>query len=105
MRIVIVITANDFNKKQIVFVLANEGQKISFRNDNMLIKDSEGKVKMQCTCYRLFIVYIVGHCSITTVLIQRAKKFGFSFVLLTTGFRVYSIIGAEKEGNTLLKMK
>lgn len=99
------ITAPDFAKKQVVFVLFNEGEKMSFSNDNLVIKDSEGKVKMQCTCYRLFIVYVIGHCSITTALIQKAKKFGFFIALMTPGFRLYAIIGAEKDGNTLLKQQ
>lgn len=100
-----VFTAPDFSKKQIVFVLFNEGEKISFSNDNLVIKDAHGKVKFQCTCYRIFIVFAVGHTSFTTVIIQKAQKFGFFIALLTPGFRLYSVIGAVKEGNTLLKRK
>ena len=99
------ITAPDFAKKQIIFVFFNDGEKMSFANDNILIRDSEGKVKFQCTCFRLFIIYAVGHCSITSVLIQKAKKFGFFIALMTPGFRLYALIGAEKDGNTLLKQK
>lgn len=95
-------SAPDFSKKQIVFVLFNEGEKLAFSNDNLVVKDSEGKVKFQCTCYRLFIVFAVGHASITSVLIQKAQKFGFFIALMTPGFRLYSLIGAQKDGNTLL---
>ncbi len=99
------ITAPDFAKKQIVFVFFSEGDKMSFSNDNIIVKDTEGKVKFQCTCYRLFVIYAIGHYSITSALIQKAKKFGFFIALMTPGFRLYSIIGAEKDGNTLLKQK
>lgn len=98
-------TAPDFSKKQIVFVLFNEGEKMSFSNDNLVIKDNLGKIKFQCTCYRLFIVFAVGHTSITSALIQKSRKFGFYIALMTPGFRLYSIIGAEKDGNTLLHRK
>lgn len=98
-------TSHDFSKKQIVFVLFNEGEKMAFSNDNLVIKDAEGKIKFQCSCFRLFIVFAVGHTSITTPLIQKAQKFGFFIVLVTTGFRLYSLIGAEKDGNTLLHKK
>ena len=98
-------TAPDFSKKQIVFVMFNEGDKLSFSNDNLVVKDCDGKIKLQCTCYRLFIVFAIGHTSITSVLIQKAQKFGFFIALMTTGFRLYSIIGAAKEGNTLLRRK
>lgn len=98
-------TAPDFSKKQIIFVLFNEGEKISFSNDNLIVRDAQGRVKFQCTCYRIFIVFAVGHATITTPVIQKAQKFGFFIALLTPGFKLYSLIGAIKDGNTLLKRK
>lgn len=59
-------TINDFSKKQILFAFLNLGEKLSFKNDNIIIKDKNGKVKHQSTCYRLFAVFIVGHITITT---------------------------------------
>lgn len=99
------INASDFSKKQIVFVLFNEGEKLCFSNDNLVIKDSLGKIKFQCTCYRIFIVFAVGHATFTSAVIQKAQKFGFYIALLTSGFRLYSVIGASKDGNTLLRRK
>lgn len=99
------LTSPDFDKKQIVFVFFSEGEKLSFNNDNIVIKTKEGKIKFQCTCYRLFIIYIVGHCSLTSVVLQKAKKFNFFIALMTNNYRLYSIIGAEKNGNTMLKRK
>lgn len=100
-----VISASDFSKKQIVFVLFNEGEKLCFSNDNLVIKDSSGKIKFQCTCYRIFIVFAVGHTTFTSAVIQKAQKFGFYIALLTPGFKLYSIMGAAKDGNTLLRRK
>lgn len=45
------ISALDFKKKQIVFVLFNEGEKMSFSNDNIVIKTPDNKIKFQCSCY------------------------------------------------------
>lgn len=101
----ILITAPDFSKKQIAVVFCNDGEKMALSNSNFIVKTPEGKIKFQCTCYRLFLVFVVGHCSITTPLIQAAKKFGFFIALMTPGFRLYNVIGAEKEGNTLLHRK
>ena len=99
------ITAPDFKKKQIAFVLFNEGEKLTFNNDNFTVKTEDGKIKFQCSCYRLFAVFVVGHCAITSALIQSAKKFGYFIVLMTSSYRVYSFLGAIKEGNTLLRKK
>ena len=99
------LTAPDFAKKQILFVFFNEGEKLAFSNDNVVVRNNSGKIKLQCTCYRLFMIFVIGHTSITTPLIQTAKKFGFFIALMTPGFRLYSVIGAAKEGNTLLHKK
>ncbi len=98
-------TAPDFSKKQVVFVFFGDGDKMALQNSNLIIKDADGKVKLQCTCYRLYIVFAVGHCSITSAIIQEARKFGFFIALMTQSFRLYSIIGAEKGGNFLLHRK
>ena len=97
------LNANDFKKKQIVFLFTNEGDKLSFLYDNIIVKNKEGGIKYQSTCYRLFMICVVGNISITSGLIQRSKKFGFSICLMTTTFKVYEILGARMEGNTLLR--
>lgn len=85
--------------------MTNQGDKLSFSNDNIVIKDNEGRTKHQSTCYRLFMLCVIGNISITSGLIQRSKKFGFSICLMSTTFRVYEILGARMEGNTLLRKK
>lgn len=95
----------DFEKKQILFVFCRNGEKLSFRNENVVVKNNDGSVKCQCSCYRVFLIYIVGHCSITTVLIQKVKKYGFSIALMSESFRLYNVIGAYKDGNTILKKR
>lgn len=95
----------DFKKKQIIFLLTNQGEKLSFSNDNIVVKDKEGKIKYQSTCYRLFMVCVIGNTTITSGLIQKSKKFGFSICLMTTTFRLYEVIGGKMEGNTMLRKK
>lgn len=99
------LSAPDFVKKQIVFVFMNRGEKLNFQMDNLIVKDIEGKIKYQISCYRLFIIYVIGQMSITTGLIQRTKKFGFSIVLMTHSFRLYYIINMPNEGNILLRKR
>lgn len=93
----------DFAEKQILLLITKDGQKLSFRNDNVIVKDSNDKIICQTTCYRLFALFIVGHISITSGLIERAKKFGFAIVLMTATFRPYQTISAFAEGNTVLR--
>lgn len=98
-------STRDFEYKQIAFVFTEEGEKISFKNDNLLITDAEGKVKHQSTCYRLFLLFICGDYCLTTGLLDRSKKFGFSIVFMTSNLRVISMLPSKAEGNVLLRKK
>ncbi|HHU53713.1 MAG TPA: type V CRISPR-associated endonuclease Cas1 [Clostridiaceae bacterium] len=99
------LTRKDFLFKKVLVVFLNRGEKMRFRNDNLIVEDKKGNIKHQSTCYRLFSVFIVGSFTITTGLIQRAKRFGFSIVLLTHSFRVYETLSCQTKGNTLLRRK
>ena len=94
---------NDFSKKQIIMIFCNNGEKISFRNDNLIVKDDQDKTKLQLTCYRIFAVFVIGNITISSGLIQRAHKFNFSILLFTNSFRLYDIIGSADRGNTYLR--
>lgn len=96
---------NDFAKKQIVVFMPAKGDKMSYRNDNLVIVDGDGRVKYQNTCYRIFAILVIGDCSITTGLLRRAKKFGFSICFMTYGFRFYSVISSGLQGNNYLHKK
>ena len=99
------LTKPDFNEKKIIIVIPKNGEILSFKNDNIIIKDINNKIKFQLSCYRLFAIYIIGGFTITTGLIERSKKFGFSILLFTVNFKLYEIINFELEGNTLLRKK
>ena len=99
------LTLPDFKEKKIIIAFMQSGDKISFKNDNLIIKDIEEKTKCQCTCYKIFMLIIVGGFNITTGLIERAKRFGFSIVFMTQGFKYYASINCTMEGNTLLREK
>lgn len=95
----------DFREKQIVFTFPRKGETFSFRNDNIIIRGADKKIIYQSSCYRLFALYIVGHVTLTTGLLQRSKKFGFSIVFMSMTLRVYGIWGSQTEGNFLLREK
>ncbi len=94
----------DFKQKQIVFAFVSRGDKLFFRNDNIIIKNDEG-IRHQSSAYKLFALFIVGNMSITTGLLQRAKRFGFSIFLMTHSFRLYGSLLSGIEGNFLLRSK
>lgn len=99
------LTEPDFIEKKIVIAMPQKGDKISFKNDNIIITDIDGKIKFQLTCYKLFAIFIIGGFTMTTGIIEKSKRFGFSIILFTTTFKVYATINYAMEGNTLLRKK
>lgn len=93
----------DFEKKQMIFFYPNEGDILSFQNDNLVIKDGDGRTRLQVTCYRIFILFVIGDVSITTGLLKRASKFGFSICFMNRYMKIYKFVGARMEGNTILR--
>lgn len=97
------ISTKDFEHKQVIFAMLNEGEKISFKNDNIVIRKEDGAIKLQSTCYRLFVLFIAGHFSLTSGLMERARKFSFTIVFLNYYMRPYAILPAKAEGNVILR--
>lgn len=96
---------SDFKEKQIVFALLSRDDKLSFKNDNLVLQDAEGNIKHQSSCYLIFALFIVGHITITSGLLQRAKKFSFRIILLTHNLGYYGCWNVAAEGNVLLRKK
>lgn len=95
----------DFKFKQVVFAFFSKGEKLSFRNDNVVIKDKDDQVIYQVSCYRVFALFIIGHTTITSGLIERANKFKFPIVLMNQSFKRYGFLSSATNGNTALKRK
>jgi len=98
------LSAPDFEQKKVIVAMLSHGERMSFKNDNIIITGEDG-IRHQSSCYRLFAVFIVGHITITSGLLQRAKKFGFSIVLMTHGLIPYGSWMAQAEGNVVLRKK
>lgn len=99
------LSVNDFKEKHVVLCFAREGQKMSFRNDNLLVLSNQGEVLLQVTCYKIFSVWIIGNSAVTSVLLEKSRKFGFSVVLLSYTLKVYGVWQSGAEGNYLLREK
>lgn len=95
----------DFYAKKIILVFPKNGDKMLIKNDNFVVLDINNKTKIQISCYKIFSIYVVGGFTLTTGLIEKSKKFGFSIVFFTVNFKIYETINFKMEGNTLLRKK
>lgn len=105
LRLQFMLSLPDFREKNIIICFASEGQKVSFKNDNLIIQDAEGNTVLQATCHKIFSLWIVGHTSITSGILERSKKFAFSICLLSHSHRPYGLWSSATEGNFLLRRK
>ena len=95
----------DFLYKQIIIHSVTEKEKLSFRADNLIITDAQGKVCLQHSCHKTFALFIVGNISLTNIILKKARQFGFPVFLLNSNFHLDAVIGNSAEGNTLLRRK
>lgn len=96
----------DFNYKQSIFYFPSDDKsKMRFRVDNIIIEDEQGKVVQQHSCHRIFALFIVGNITLTNIVLQKAKQFGFPVLLLSRNFRLDSYFNNRAEGNFLLRRK
>jgi CRISP-associated protein Cas1 len=99
-------TLPDFRYKQSIFYFSSkEKQILRFRADNLLIEDENGKVIIQHSCHRAFVLFIIGNITLTNIIILKAKKFGFPVILLSRNFRMDCYFNNRAEGNFLLRKK
>jgi len=95
----------DFNYKQTIFYFTGQKDMLKFRADNIVIVDEDNKVKQQHSCHRVFALFIVGNISITSVVLEKAKKFGFPVILMSRNFKVNTVFNNSADGNFLLRKK
>lgn len=95
----------DFMSKQILFVESSKFKKFKFRNSNLVLIDEDNKTILQHSCYKIFVVYILGDFTITSVLIKNAFKFSFPIVFLSYNLKPYYSIVPKNKGNFLLRKK
>ncbi|MFH1462329.1 MAG: type V CRISPR-associated endonuclease Cas1 [bacterium] len=96
----------DFREKQILFISGKnaEKDKIKFSNDNICLL-KENKIENQVSCYKIFALFVVGDCSLTTVLMRNCQKYGVSLFLMKNNFETYAFVISIAEGNYLLRTK
>ncbi len=99
------ISTKDFATKQLAFIFTGDGEKLTFSNDNIVVVAKDGTTKHRSSCYRLFAVFVCGHTSITSGLLQRADKFGFHIILMSPNLRPLKFILSGAQGNVLLRRK
>lgn len=96
----------DFKEKKIVMVgnYGNEANELKFRNSNICLYKN-GEFVNQISCHTVFCVFIIGECTLTSVLIKQLKLHGISVFLLNYSLQAYAEVVSLAEGNYVLRDK
>jgi CRISPR-associated protein Cas1 len=95
----------DFMAKQVLFLESDNSRKIRFRNSNLVVEDEAGKTIVQHPIHSLFMVFVMGEFSITSVLLKNAQKHAVPIIFLSYGLKPYFSILPEDKGNFLLRKR
>jgi CRISPR-associated protein Cas1 len=96
----------DFISKQILLIESSKDVKLKFKNSNLtLINKEDNKTLLQHPCHKIFMIFIYGEFTITSVLIKNLKKFAIPIVFLSYSLRPYLSIVPDNKGNFLLRKK
>jgi CRISPR-associated protein Cas1 len=95
----------DFMSKQVLFIESTDLDKLRFKNSNLVLEDNDKNILLQHSLHKIFIVFIYGECTITSVLIKNSKKFSLSFIFLNYNLKCYHSIIPDNKGNFLLRKK
>ena len=99
------ISRPDFMGKQIIFIESDSSKKIKFRNSNFTVIDENNKTIIQHSFHKIFIVFVLGEFSITSVLIKNAKKYAVPIIFLNYNLKPYFSVIPDNKGNFLLRKK
>jgi len=100
-----VLSRPDFMEKQVIFIESNHSKKLKFKNSNLVLVDENNKIVLQHPCSKIFLVFVVGEFSVTSVLIKNVKKNAIPLVFLNYSLKPYFSIISENKGNFLLRKK
>lgn len=96
----------DFKEKQLLIVTASDiaQDRLQFKNENICLT-RDGAIVNQLSCHKVFALFVIGDCTITTVLIRNCQLYGVSLFLLRDNFLPYASLISTADGNYLLREK
>lgn len=95
----------DFIARQMLFIESDITKKLRLKNSNLILVDENDKIILQHPCTKIFMVFILGEFSITSVLIKSAKKYAVPIIFLNYNLKPYFSILPDNKGNFLLRKK
>lgn len=94
----------DFAHKQIVVIGSEQMRWLAIKNDNLVVYEDKQLVD-QLPCSKIFCIFIVWECTVSSKLIARLLKYQISIYLFSRSMYPRCVIGSQLAGNYMLRSK
>lgn len=99
-------THKDLEYKTIFVINCIEDKNLRVHNGELLLENTEEKKTLtKLPFQKILALFVVGHISITTPLIEKCTKFGIPIVVMKPNFRPTFFFSITAEANFLLRKK
>lgn len=98
------ISTADFLEKQIAIINSDQRKDLFLRNENIVVKQNN-KIVNQLSCSKLFCLFIVGDCTISTKLVDKLLSYQVNIYYLKDNLKPRFLLGTALEGNYILRSK
>lgn len=98
------LSTQDINARNVIIVNALDCKKFNMSLGNIVISDeTSGEVLTKLSCYKVFALFVIGHITITSHVLENLSKYGINLVMLKSNFRPFFTLGGMAEANYLLR--
>lgn len=98
------LTSQDIKSRNVIIVNAIEGKKLNVMMGNIVIKDSNtDEILTKLSFYKVFAIFVIGHLTITSQVLEGCSKHGVNLVILKPSFKPFFRFGNGAEANYLLR--
>lgn len=99
-------TNKDIEYRTIYVINCIKERNLRVSNGELLLEEAEEKKTLtKLPFQKILALFIIGHISITTPLIDKCKKFNVALIVVKPNFRPVFYWSSSAEGNYLLRQK
>lgn len=98
------LSTQDINARNVIVINALDNKKFHMSLGNIVISDSAtNEVLTKLSCYKVLALFVVGHITITSNVLESLAKYGINLIMLKPNFRPFFTFGSSADANYLLR--
>jgi len=100
------LSIQDITQRSVIIVNALDNKKFNMVLGNIVVQDDKsGEILTKLSCYKVLAIFVIGHITITSHVLENLAKYSICLVLLKSNFRPFFTFGISAEANYLLRQR